>query len=342
MVSTIKDVARQSGLSIATISKYINGGSVRNYNKVQIDEAISSLGYRVNSAARALKTNKTNTIGVLIPDLRDVFCTTIVSQIENILLQSGYSTIICDFNKNPAQEKEKLKFLVSKMVDGLVIIPKWLTGQDVNGLIKEGLPIICIDVLLKDCDCDTLLVDNLNAAYSAVELLITNRHKRIGIINGPEGFYTADERLRGYYRVFRDYFMSVDENLVKRGEWTLECGFNQMNELLDLPEPPTAVFVTNYTSTMGAIMAINKRNIKIPDELSFIGFDSIELANVVNPQLNIVKQPMEQIAATAADMLLDRLNGGMNSVPELYRLKAELLSGDSVADLYSKAYKWHT
>lgn len=335
MGSTIKDVARQSGLSIATISKYINGGPVRKHNKVLIDEAISSLGYRVNGVARALKTHKSDTIGILIPSLSSAFCTMIVSQIENLLLQSGYSTIICDYNSSAEQEKEKLKFLVSKLVDGLVLIPRWLTAQDINGLVKDGLPIVCIDILLKDAICDTILVDNLNAAYAAVELLITNRHKRIGLINGPEGFYTADERMRGYYRVCRDYFMKVDERLVKQGDWNLECGFRQMNELLDLADPPTAVFVTNYSSTLGAIIAINRRNIKIPDEISFIGFDSIELANVVNPQLTIVKQPMEQIAATAASVLLKRLAGGMGAMPELYRLKAELQTGNSVADLHT-------
>jgi LacI family transcriptional regulator len=129
MASTIKDVAKYTGLSIATISKYINGGNVLEQNKKIIDEAIEALNFHVNEMARGLKTNRSKTIGILIPNLEKIFCTSIVSNIENILLQHGYSTIICDYKEDMNLEKAKLKFLVSKMVDGLIIIPLGVTKQ---------------------------------------------------------------------------------------------------------------------------------------------------------------------------------------------------------------------
>ena len=135
MPATIKDVARETGLSIATISKYINGGNVLDENRASIDRAIERLGYKVNALARGLKTNQTMTVGVLIPDLKNLFCTTIISSLENILMQNGYSTIVCDYNQNPDMESGKLDFLVDKQVDGILLMPSGspLAGPESSG-----------------------------------------------------------------------------------------------------------------------------------------------------------------------------------------------------------------
>jgi LacI family transcriptional regulator len=333
MAATIKDVAKATGLSIATISKYINGGNVLQGNKLLIDDAIHKLGFKVNGIARGLKTNKTMTIGVLIPDLRNIFCTTIVSNIENTLSQHGYSTIICDYNRNSKQECEKLQFLVEKLVDGIITMPQDGWAQGVQELIGRNIPVVFIDRAIKGIDCDTVLVDNLNASYLAVESLICKGHRRIGIICGPEDVFTAQERLKGYLRVHEDYHMPVDESLVKKGDYEMEGGFTLLCELLDHPDRPTAVFVTNYEMTLGAVMAANERNIRIPDELSFIGFDNLQMARVVKPTLSIVVQPMEQIGETAANVLLKRMRGDVGNFPTMFRLKTELIEGNSVKSL---------
>lgn len=333
IAATIKDVAKHTGLSIATISKYINGGNVLDNNKILIDQAIKELGFKVNEIARGLKTNRTMTIGVLIPDLRNIFCTTIVSNIENILIQNGYSTIICDCKQSPALEKEKLEFLVNKMVDGIITMPIGSNAQSIRALAEKKLPVVLIDRAIREVDCDTVLVDNLNASYNAVEQLIIKGHKRIGIICGPGDIFTAEERLKGYIRVHEDYSMSVDESLVKKGDYEVESGYRLFNELLDSDNRPTAVFVTNYEMTLGAVMAINERNVKVPEELSFIGFDNLMMAKIVKPALSIVVQPMEQIGETAANILLRRLKGDMGNFPSMFRLKTELILRDSVREL---------
>ena len=333
MSVTIKDVARDTGLSIATISKYLNGGNVLEDNKASIKSVIEKLGYKVNTMARGLKTNKTMTVGVLIPDLKNIFCTTIISNLENILMQSGYSTIVCDYNQCKDTESEKLNFLVGKQVDGIILLPSGSTLLGLDGLIDRGIPVVLIDRAMEELHCDTILVDNLPASYNAVELLITRGHRRIGIICGPRDVFTARERLLGYVRVHGDYAMCVDETLVKTGDYDVDSGYSLLNDLLNLADPPTAVFVTNYEMTLGAVMAANERNIRFPDDISFIGFDNMQMARIVKPRLAIVMQPVEQIGEVAANILLRRLKGDMGNFPAMVRLKTSLVPGESIKEL---------
>lgn len=330
---TIKDVAKYTGLSIATISKYINGGNVLEKNRVLIEDAINTLGFKVNEIARGLKTNRTMTIGILIPTLENVFINNIISNVESILIQNGYSTIICDYREDERLELEKFDFLVNKMVDGIITMPFFMNAEKINEAMAANIPVVLVDRPIKGVNCDVVLVDNLNAAYNAVEHLITRGHRRIGIICGPENVYTAQERLKGYIRVHEDYNLQVDYALVKYGDYQLESGYNLLNELLDMENAPTAVFVTNYEMTLGAVMALNERNIRMPDELSFIGFDNLQMAKIVKPPLSIVVQPMKQIGETAARTLLKRLKGDTSNYPTMYRLKTELLIRESVREV---------
>ncbi len=311
----------------------MNGGNVLEHNRQLIEEAIDKLDFKVNEIARALKTNRTMTIGVLIPNLENIFCTSIISNIESILLEEGYSTIVCDYKEDPRLEKEKLSFLIDKMVDGIIMMPLAWDGSELEELKAKNIPVVLLDRLIKDVVCDAILVDNLNASYNAVEQLIIRGHKRIGIIIGPKNIYTAQERLKGYLRVHEDYHMEIDPQLIRYGDYYLESGYIQMNELLKIDPPITAVYVTNYEMTLGAIVAINESNVNIPNELSFIGFDNLELARIVKPALSVVVQPMKQIAETIATVLLQRLSGDLSVFPLMHRLKTEVIIKDSIAKL---------
>lgn len=270
---------------------------------------------------------------MLIPSLKNVFATSIVSYIENILLENGYSTIICDYKHSDELEKAKFDFLINKSVDGIILMPFNIDKERINNALSKDIPVILIDRAINGIDCDVVLVDNLNASYSAIEHLINKGHRRIGIISGPEKIYTAKERLKGYYRVLEDYNIKLEEELVKHGDYEIESGFVLLSELLDSGNPPTAIYVTNYEMTLGAIMALNDRNMKVPEELSFIGFDNIELAKVVKPALSVVVQPMQEIGETAAMLLIKRLKGDKTNYPVMYRLKTNLLINESVKEI---------
>jgi len=256
-----------------------------------------------------------------------------VANIENVLQQSGYSTIICDYREDVGIERDRLEFLANKMVDGFIYMPLGNHDEFVSQLIAAGLPLILIDRPLAGVACDTVLVDNLNASYHAVEDLIVHGHRRIGIIGGPAAIYTAQERLKGYRRIHKDFDIEIEEDLVLEGDYSIESGYRLMDEFLKRPIPPSAVYVTNYEMTLGAIMALNESRILVPDGISIIGFDNLQLARVVKPALSIVVQPIQAIGETAANLLLKRMKGDQTGFPAIHRLKTELVVGESVKRL---------
>ncbi len=296
-----------------------------------IKDAIDRLDYKRNDMARGLKTNKTMTIGVLIPSLENIFFTSIVSIVEDLLQESGYGTIICDFKEDPSLEQKKLEFLVNKHVDGIIMVSYGGDYEYIKELQDKKMPVILLDRMIKGLDCDVVLADNLNSSYQAVEELITRKHRRIGIICGPENTFTADERRKGYIRVHQDYDLPLDEALLKNGDYTVENGYKALTELWQMSPRPTAVLVTNYEMTIGAIMAINDIGIAIPADLSLIGFDNIQMAKVVRPPLSIVEQPMKEIGLTAARLMIKRLQGDYSDFPSVSRLKTLVHIKESVA-----------
>lgn len=330
IAATIKDVAKHAGVSTATISKYINGVTVKEKNRIRIDEAIKELDFKVNAIARGLKTNKTMTVGVLIPSLENIFATSIVSHIERMLLQYGYSTIICDYNQDVSLENSKFDFLMDKLVDGVIVMPLGITTERLQKAKEKDISIVLIDRPIEGVECDVVLVDNLNASYDAVEQLIVMGHREIGVICGPQSIYTARERLKGYMRVHEDYNMPLNDKNIKYGDYEIKSGYRLMSEFLEDSDVPSAIFVTNYEMTIGAIMAINERNVKIPDELSFIGFDNQQLAKVIKPNPVIVVQPIAQIGEAAANLMMRRLKGDKGNFPSMLRLKTEILQGQSI------------
>jgi len=331
--ATIKDIARYTGLSIATISKYLNGGNVLEKNRILIEEAIKALDFEVNEIARGLRTNKTMTVGVLIPVFEQFF-STIISSLETILLETGYSVVVCDYKDDEKLEKERFDFLYKKRVDALVVVPTSLRGCDIRKIVKRDIPIIAIDRPIPDYECDTIVVNNFEISYKAVEKLITMGHRKIGIICGPQNIYTAKERLRGYIEAHKNYNVEIDEGYIKFSDYhSMESGFKRMMELLEKDDPPTAVFITNYDMTVGSVIAMNEKDVKIPDELSVIGFDSIEIARMVKPPLSLVLQPTEEIGKAAAELILKRLKGDKSDFPLFKKLDAQLLIKKSIREI---------
>ena len=324
MAVTIWDVANYTHLSISTISKYLNGGNARVKNKILIDEAVKVLGFKPNEIARGLRNSKTRTVGVLIPALSNLFSTTIITAMEKVLQKNGYGVIICDCGEDTEIEAQKTQFLIDKMVDGIITMPFATNGAHLKSAQENNVPVVIIDRMLGDIICDVVLVDNLNASYDAVEQLIAAGHKRIGIICGPENVFTTEERLKGYVRVHEDYYIPIDKSLIKFGDYKIESGYELLTELMSMENHPTAIFVTNYEMTIGSVMAINNLGIDVPNDLSIIGFDNIQLSAVVKPPLSVVSQPMEKIGEMAAQIILRRMNNDYSGFPHIQRLKTDI------------------
>lgn len=331
MAATIKDIAKQTGLGLATISKYINGGNVREQNKLLIDKAIQDLNFTVNEFARGLKSNKSKTIGVLIPELTEIFCAQIIGVFEEILRQSGYSIIICDCHTDEKLECELVEFLLNKRVDGIITSPVNPSGKHLLPAIERGIPVVVFDRFSQPLmgKVDFVLVDNARASAQAIDFLVRKGHEKIGIIAGPTTTYTAGERLRGYKQALKSHKLKPVPDYIFSGDYTIEGGFRSMTEILESDTDITAIYVTNYFMTLGAIMAMNEY--QGDKQLSFIGFDNIELTRLLKPVPTMVTQPMEEIGEKIAAIILKRLREEeKDPATSVVTLSTSIIEGESV------------
>ena len=331
MAATMKDIARRTGLGLATISSYFNGGNVREKNRIKIEEAIEELHYEVNEVARGLKTNATKTVGVVIPELNNVFCAEIISGMEDILRSHGYAAIVCDCRTDKKLEKEAVDFLTRKRVDGIINMPVDMTGAHLNEFQKTGKPIVLIDRMIQGISCDCVLVDNVNAAEKAVGMLVEQQHQKIGLIGGPDEVFTARQRMLGYMKALKEHGIAVDEKLICHGDYTIQGGVQAVEELVKENPDMTAVFVTNYEMTMGAVIGLNEMGVSMPEEISLVGFDNLPFARACRPALTIVSQPTEKIARETAQIMLERLEGREELPDHIVRkLQTDIFMGKSI------------
>lgn len=335
-MATIKDIARETGLGLATISKYLNGGKVREGNRAAIEAAVEKLGFTVNEFARGLKTSRSYTIGILIPELNNLFITSIITVIEDILRQSGYAAIICDCRTDSRREAEAIRFLLQKRVDGIINMPTTQDGSHLRGAIARGVPVVLIDraVPALEGKVSVVAVDNAAASAMATQSLIEAGHRKIGIILGPQDIYTSRQRLSGYRQAMGENGLTPGADCIRYADYTVRGGYEAMGALLKDPSI-TAVFVTNYEMTLGAIIALEEAGIRIPQQLSFIGFDDLQLAQIIRPALTIVAQPLREIGRVAAQIMLEQVGQSTESRKEAQSvvLPTELRAGKSVKDL---------
>ena len=331
MAATIKDIAKKTGLGLATISSYLNGGNVREQNRIKIEEAIKELHYEVNEVARGLKTNRTKIIGIIIPELNNIFCAEIITEVEDNLRNHGYATMVCDCRTDLNREKEAVEFLIKRRVDGVIAMPSGSTGKHFERLINAGIPVVLLDRKLDDIDCDCVLVNNRQGAKSAVKQLVEAGHKEIGVITGPNHIYTAKERVGGYEDALKELEIPLKESLICYSDYTIKGGTKGLKMLVEQNPEMTAVFVANYELTMGVVIEANELNLKIPEQLSVIGFDNVEFARACVPKLSIVSQPTADMAKHVSELLLAKLENRINNEESIIiKLNTGFVEGRSV------------
>ena len=341
MAATVKDIAARAGCGVATVSSYLNGGNVRPKNRAKIEAAIGELHYEVNETARQLKTNRTKMIGAVIPELNSTFCARVLSEIEDILRQHGYAMLVCDCRTDSAREKEAVDFLLKRRVDGLVVLPVDATGNNLRKFIRTEKPVVLIDRQIEGLDVDSVCVDNRAAIGSAVDLLVQKGHTRIGMIAGPEEINAARQRMKGYREACERNGIVCAEDYIFHGDDSIESGTRGIETLRSMHPEMTAVVISNYRMTMGAMIGANESGIEIPRQLSVVGFDNPQFARAVHPRLTIINQPVDEIGEKAAEIMLQRIGEigdteDDESEPAARRhiwLGTTILNGKSVLDL---------
>lgn len=332
MAATIRDIKNRTGLSLATISKYLNGGNVLPQNKTLIEEAIEALHYEVNELARGLVTNRTRIIGVLVYDIECVFVGKMLHHLGLELHKRGYGMLICDSRNDEKMEVENLQFLMNKKVDGIIVLAVHLNSEFLKPVKEQKLPVVLLDRAFRDEEYDCVKIDNRTAAFRAVNELIRNHHRRIAMI-GSDVEYTGVEREKGFMEAMDEAGLPVREEYLRLGKHSFELGYRGMKELLELPEPPTAVFMGNYETTLGGIMAVNESSLTCPEDISLVGFDDLVMTGVLQPKMWIVVQPMKQMCEKAVELLLNRVEKKEEGPALRMSFSARLRKGDSIKRL---------
>ena len=335
MAATIRDIKRLTGLSLATISKYLNGGNVLPENRQKLEEAIQELHYEVNEMARGLVTSRSRTVGVLVFDIANVFTATILRYVGEHLREAGYAAMICDSHNDPQIEQENVRFLLNKKVDGLIVIPVSSDAGFLEPALKEQIPIVLLDRSLHDDRLDCVKVDNRTASAEAIRILIRNGHKKIALI-GSDSVVTGTERYAGCMDALSEAGINVPDAYRKILNHSIEHGYEGMKELLALDERPTAVFLGNFEIILGAVMALNESPWQCPEDISLIGFDDLLISSISNPRLFLVVQPLRGMAAEAVRILLGRMLQDKAEPGEPYREKvfpAMIVPGESIKNI---------
>ncbi len=327
---TIVDVAREAGVSYSTVSRVVNNFKyVKPETRDRVEAAMKKLGYVANLKARSLAGGRSQVIGMLIYELDSSYQVEIVRGVDSELTQSDYDLMLSTTHKRKRKESTYVTQLTQGIVDGLLfVLPRYIEAytEDLEG---KGFPYVLIDHLgMDDSKINTVTAMNWQGAYDATKYLIELGHKRIGFITGFIEVSSAQERLAGYQTALRDHGLFVDPELIFKGDFFEESGYEATEKLLGLSKPPTAIFASNDVSAIGAMRAVDEAGYQVPKDISIIGFDDVPEATYVRPRLTTVRQPLREMGRIAARILMARIEDP-TLPPEQVELPTELIIRDS-------------
>ncbi|ENU0142263.1 TPA: DNA-binding transcriptional regulator CytR [Escherichia coli] len=308
--ATMKDVALKAKVSTATVSRALmNPDKVSQATRNRVEKAAREVGYLPQPMGRNVKRNESRTILVIVPDICDPFFSEIIRGIEVTAANHGYLVLIGDCAHQNQQEKTFIDLIITKQIDGMLLLGSRLPFDASIEEQRNLPPMVMANEFAPELELPTVHIDNLTAAFDTVNYLYEQGHKRIGCIAGPEEMPLCHYRLQGYVQALRRCGIMVDPQYIARGDFTFEAGSKAMQQLLDLPQPPTAVFCHSDVMALGALSQAKRQGLKVPEDLSIIGFDNIDLTQFCDPPLTTIAQPRYEIGREAMLLLLDQMQG---------------------------------
>jgi LacI family transcriptional regulator len=320
LMVTIRDVAKESGFSSTTVSIVLNNAPLARYipatTKKCIERAAKKLGYRPNLFARSLRSKRSHTVGVMVFDMTDPYCTLVLRGIESSLYQASYLPILTDVHNERPRFERYLEMLLDRRVEALIVLANWLfVNIEVLGdLEKSSIPTVMIGQELKTESVSSVIVDNELGAYKAVEHLYALGHRKIAFIRGPKTLGDSAPRWKGVRTFAKTHGLELDEGLVvdlpesRNPISSFEEGHKLTEELLKRDRPFTALMAFDDMTGFGAIRALAKAGLRVPEHCSVIGFDDVAASGLYTPPLTTIRQPMEDMGAMAASIALDGIN----------------------------------
>ncbi|MCY7581705.1 catabolite control protein A [Bacillus altitudinis] len=307
---TIYDVAREANVSMATVSRVVNGNpNVKPTTRKKVLEAIDRLGYRPNAVARGLASKKTTTVGVIIPDISSIFYSELARGIEDIATMYKYNIILSNSDQNTDKELHLLNTMLGKQVDGIVFMGGNITDVHVEEFKRSPVPIVLAASVEEQAQTPSVNINYEQAIYDSVQLLVEKGHKRIAFVSGPMlEPINSMRKLAGYKRALEEAGIAFDEALVAEGDYSYDSGIEALANLLEQSDKPTAVIAATDEMALGVIHGAQDRGVSIPEDLEVIGFDNTRLSLMVRPQLTTVVQPTYDIGAVAMRLLTKLMN----------------------------------
>jgi LacI family transcriptional regulator len=307
---TIYDVAREANVSMATVSRVVNGNpNVKPVTRKKVLEVIDRLGYRPNAVARGLASKKTTTVGVIIPDISNIFYAELARGIEDIATMYKYNIILSNSDQNTEKELHLLNTMLGKQVDGILFMGGHISAEHVQEFERSPVPIVLAGAVEETNKVPSVNIDYKAATYDAVKELLDKGHTRIGFVSGPfHDTINMKFKLEGYREALASAGVEFNDDLVIEGEYTYDSGLEAWQKFAELDEKPTAIFVGNDETALGVVHGAQDNGVSIPDEVEIISFDNTRLALMVRPQLTSVVQPLYDIGAVAMRLLTKYMN----------------------------------
>ncbi len=304
LVVTIYDVARDSGVSPATVSRVFNGtGNVDEALAARVRLAASLLGYTPNGAARALRRQRTSLWAVIVADVENPFFTSVVRGVEDAAVKANHRVVLCNSDENLEKEAAYIDVVVNEKMAGVVIAVASTASSNLRPLIDHGIPTVAVDRRPANADVGLASVDNRLGGELATRHLFESGFRRIGCITGPARVDTANDRVAGYRRALRSLRAERSSGWVQHADFREAGGYAAARSLLELDSRPDALVIANSPMTIGALVAIRELGLRIPEDVAIVGFDDSPWATVVQPSLTVVTQPAYELGSAASAML---------------------------------------
>jgi len=309
--TTIKDVAREVGVSINTVSRALNGKpDVSPETRRLVLKTAQRLNYMPNKLARGLRSNKTGIIGVIVADIANPFFSAVVKGMGKAAKGLGYSIILQDTSENYKNEEEAIQIMISEQVDGLLITPVQTEKRSIHMLQESGIPFVLVARYFDDADTDYVVADDVQGGYLATAHLIEKGHEKIAFINGPPYNSSAIERFQGYKKALEEHDIGLNESLIRNGALTMEDGYTYGKALLMDHDPqPTALFTFSDFVALGAMKAVREVGLRIPEDIAIVGYDDIDFAFCLESPLTTIRFPKREIGEEAISVLEKKIDG---------------------------------
>ena len=321
----------KSGVSIATVSRVLNGNStVAAALRERVDAAVAALGYRPNLMARNLRTQRTGSVGVIVPNIGNAYFADIVRAAQDTATAAGYTVLVMNSDGSTAQEEAAIRTLDDHQVEGLLLVSASSTvGPGLRALMTRGIAVLAADRGLRRAGVDHVLVDVRAGTREAVAHLVAHGRRRIALIGGPGDVWTAREKLKGYQEGLHAAGLTLDDTLIFDGNYTYEGGEQQARALIGLGCHVDAVIVANNLMALGAMRTLLRQGVKIPSELALVGYDDAAWMDVVQPTVSVVSQPTRLLGKEAMRLLLERIASPLTRPVTRLKLPTRLIIRES-------------